>query len=138
MYTLQNLTEFNTAHNKRISTLTIEEGNLDIQRPKRKRRSSRVIFSDEEEIINPGTASVIVPWGHRGHLSIALRIMCNLQVHLGYLWNHEHSPCSTALLVDITHSTFVQDYMVFLTQLKAGCGRETGFTLAHPRYLEVA
>ncbi|KAI1901711.1 hypothetical protein AGOR_G00037200 [Albula goreensis] len=50
---LENLTEFNTAHNKRISTLTIEEGNLDIQRPKRKRRSSRVTFSDEEEIINP-------------------------------------------------------------------------------------
>lgn len=52
---LQNLTEFNTAHNKRISTLTIEEGNLEIQRPKRKRRSSRVSFSEEEEIINPGT-----------------------------------------------------------------------------------
>ncbi|XP_030638061.1 protein phosphatase 1, regulatory subunit 8b [Chanos chanos] len=50
---LENLTEFNTAHNKRISTLTIEEGNLDIQRPKRKRRSSRVTFSEEEEIINP-------------------------------------------------------------------------------------
>ncbi|XP_030645287.1 nuclear inhibitor of protein phosphatase 1 [Chanos chanos] len=50
---LENLTEFNTAHNKRISTLTIEEGNLDIQRPKRKRRSSRVSFSEEEEIINP-------------------------------------------------------------------------------------
>ncbi|XP_048881829.1 nuclear inhibitor of protein phosphatase 1-like isoform X2 [Brienomyrus brachyistius] len=50
---LENLTEFNTAHNKRISTLTIEEGNLDIQRPKRKRRSSRVSFSEEDEIINP-------------------------------------------------------------------------------------
>ncbi|XP_029920329.1 nuclear inhibitor of protein phosphatase 1 [Myripristis murdjan] len=50
---LENLTEFNTAHNKRISTLTIEEGNLDIQRPKRRRRSSRVSFSDEEEVINP-------------------------------------------------------------------------------------
>ncbi|XP_043073780.1 protein phosphatase 1, regulatory subunit 8a isoform X2 [Puntigrus tetrazona] len=50
---LENLTEFNTAHNKRISTLTIEEGNLEIQRPKRKRRSSRVSFSEEEEIINP-------------------------------------------------------------------------------------
>uniref|UniRef100_A0A671KW80 Nuclear inhibitor of protein phosphatase 1-like n=1 Tax=Sinocyclocheilus anshuiensis TaxID=1608454 RepID=A0A671KW80_9TELE len=48
-----NLTEFNTAHNKRISTLTIEEGNLEIQRPKRKRRSSRVSFSEQEEIINP-------------------------------------------------------------------------------------
>ncbi|NP_957494.1 protein phosphatase 1, regulatory subunit 8b isoform X1 [Danio rerio] len=50
---LENLTEFNTAHNKRISTLTIEEGNLDIQRPKRKRRSSRVSFNEDDEIINP-------------------------------------------------------------------------------------
>ncbi|XP_017576915.1 protein phosphatase 1, regulatory subunit 8a isoform X1 [Pygocentrus nattereri] len=50
---LDNLTEFNTAHNKRISTLAIEEGNLDIQRPKRKRRNSRVSFSEKEEIINP-------------------------------------------------------------------------------------
>ncbi|MEE6521762.1 hypothetical protein FKM82_020064, partial [Ascaphus truei] len=50
---LDNLTEFNTAHNKRISTLTIEEGNLDIQRPKRKRRNSRVNFSEDDEIINP-------------------------------------------------------------------------------------
>lgn len=50
----KNLTEFNTAHNKRISTLTIEEGNLDIQRPKRRRKSSRVSFSEDEEIINPG------------------------------------------------------------------------------------
>ncbi|XP_051892262.1 protein phosphatase 1, regulatory subunit 8a [Pristis pectinata] len=50
---LDNLTEFNTAHNKRISTLTIEEGNLEIQRPKRKRKSYRVSFSDDEEIINP-------------------------------------------------------------------------------------
>uniref|UniRef100_A0A8V0YIK4 Nuclear inhibitor of protein phosphatase 1 n=1 Tax=Gallus gallus TaxID=9031 RepID=A0A8V0YIK4_CHICK len=52
---LDNLTEFNTAHNKRISTLTIEEGNLDIQRPKRKRKNSRVTFSDDDEIINPGS-----------------------------------------------------------------------------------
>ncbi|KAJ8405106.1 hypothetical protein AAFF_G00330270 [Aldrovandia affinis] len=50
---LENLTEFNTAHNKRISTLTIEEGNLDIQRPKRKRRMSRVTFNEDDEIINP-------------------------------------------------------------------------------------
>ncbi|KAG5271438.1 hypothetical protein AALO_G00179750 [Alosa alosa] len=50
---LENLTEFNTAHNKRISSLTIEEGNLDIQRPKRKRRNSRVAFKEDDEIINP-------------------------------------------------------------------------------------
>ena len=53
----QNLTEFNTAHNKRISTLTIEEGNLDIQRPQRKRKNSRVTFSEDDEIINPGEVS---------------------------------------------------------------------------------
>lgn len=50
---LDNLTEFNTAHNKRISTLTIEEGNLDIQRPKRKRKNFRVTFTEEDAIINP-------------------------------------------------------------------------------------
>ncbi|XP_041436856.1 protein phosphatase 1 regulatory subunit 8 L homeolog isoform X1 [Xenopus laevis] len=50
---LDNLTEFNTAHNKRISTLTIEEGNIDIQRPKRKRRNSRVTFNEDDEVINP-------------------------------------------------------------------------------------
>uniref|UniRef100_A0A8B9R4L3 Nuclear inhibitor of protein phosphatase 1 n=1 Tax=Astyanax mexicanus TaxID=7994 RepID=A0A8B9R4L3_ASTMX len=50
---LENLTEFNTAHNKRISVLTIEEGNLDIPRPKRKRKSSRVSFNEDDEIINP-------------------------------------------------------------------------------------
>ncbi|KAK2830040.1 hypothetical protein Q5P01_017971 [Channa striata] len=50
---LSNLTEFNTTHNKRLSNLTIEESNLNIQRPKRRRRrSSRVSFSDEEEVIN--------------------------------------------------------------------------------------
>ncbi|KAM9434636.1 LOW QUALITY PROTEIN: nuclear inhibitor of protein phosphatase 1 [Clarias gariepinus] len=49
-----NLTEFNTAHNKHTSTLTIKEGNLDLQRLKRKRRSSRVSFSEDKEIINPG------------------------------------------------------------------------------------
>ncbi|XP_073471637.1 nuclear inhibitor of protein phosphatase 1 [Aquarana catesbeiana] len=50
---LDNLTEFNTAHNKRISTLTIEEGNLDIQRSRRKKRIYRVAFSEDDEIINP-------------------------------------------------------------------------------------
>ncbi|XP_005796002.1 nuclear inhibitor of protein phosphatase 1 [Xiphophorus maculatus] len=50
---LENLTEFNTAHNKRISIMTIEEGNLEIQRPKRKRKNSRVTFSEEDSIINP-------------------------------------------------------------------------------------
>ena len=54
---LQNLTEFNTAHNKRISLLTIEEGNLEIQRSKRKRRNSRVTFNEEDDVINPGNCS---------------------------------------------------------------------------------
>ncbi|XP_032817805.1 nuclear inhibitor of protein phosphatase 1 isoform X3 [Petromyzon marinus] len=50
---LDNLTDFNTAHNKRIATLTIEEGNLDLPRPKRRRRSFHVSFSEDEEVINP-------------------------------------------------------------------------------------
>lgn len=60
LYICQNLTEFNTAHNKRISLLTIEEGNLEIQRPKRKRRNSRVTFSEEDSIINPGKKRIII------------------------------------------------------------------------------
>uniref|UniRef100_UPI00358ED23E nuclear inhibitor of protein phosphatase 1 isoform X1 n=2 Tax=Myxine glutinosa TaxID=7769 RepID=UPI00358ED23E len=50
---LDNLTEFNTAHNKRIATITIEEGNLDMPRTKRRRKNSHVNFSEDEEIINP-------------------------------------------------------------------------------------
>lgn len=50
---LDNLTEFNTAHNKRISNLAIEESDMDIQGPtRRRRRSSHVSFSGDEEIIN--------------------------------------------------------------------------------------
>uniref|UniRef100_A0A8C5P3C7 Nuclear inhibitor of protein phosphatase 1 pseudogene n=1 Tax=Jaculus jaculus TaxID=51337 RepID=A0A8C5P3C7_JACJA len=54
---LDNLTEFNTAHNKQISTLTIEEGNLDIQRPKRKRKNSRVTFSEDHQPRGCGSLS---------------------------------------------------------------------------------
>jgi len=54
----QDLTEFNTAHNKRISSLGIEEGSANlagVTSLKRKRRSSlSVAFREGEEIINPG------------------------------------------------------------------------------------
>lgn len=54
----QDLTEFNTAHNKRISSLGIEEGSTKltgVTSLKRKRRSSlSVQFREGEEIINPG------------------------------------------------------------------------------------
>ncbi|CAH1393039.1 unnamed protein product [Nezara viridula] len=49
---LDNLTEFNTAHNRRISMLGIGSAEAEAAvRPKRRRRS--VTFSEEEEVINP-------------------------------------------------------------------------------------
>ncbi|XP_077991338.1 nuclear inhibitor of protein phosphatase 1-like [Glandiceps talaboti] len=56
---LDNLTEFNTAHNKRLGVLggNIEETatTTEIARPplKRKRRNSHVSFQDGDEVINP-------------------------------------------------------------------------------------
>ncbi|CAL4149925.1 unnamed protein product, partial [Meganyctiphanes norvegica] len=45
-----NLTEFNTAHNRRISMLGISE---DDQKQRRKRHKYNVSFKDEEDVINP-------------------------------------------------------------------------------------
>ena len=54
------MTEFNTAHNKRISSLGVEEGSTNLASVaslKRKRKSSlSVAFREGEEIINPGGA----------------------------------------------------------------------------------
>lgn len=50
---LQDLTEFNTAHNRRIATLPIDEANI-VNPRKRRRSSANVSFSSEEFIINPG------------------------------------------------------------------------------------
>lgn len=52
---MQNLTEFNTAHNRRIAVIA---GNIadNVPNPtaKRKRKNSHVHFREEEEVINPG------------------------------------------------------------------------------------
>lgn len=48
---LDNLTEFNTAHNRRISMLGIPDE--EIRAPNRKRKGINVKFCDEEDIINP-------------------------------------------------------------------------------------
>ncbi len=50
---LQNLTEFNTAHNRRITALG-DIADVPTNPLKRKRKNSHVGFNDEEEIINPG------------------------------------------------------------------------------------
>lgn len=50
LLTPQNLTEFNTAHNKRVATLPLED--ITPKFPRRKRKS--VAFAEDEEIINPG------------------------------------------------------------------------------------
>lgn len=50
---LQNLTEFNTAHNRRINSMMEKDGPA--PNPlKRKHKSQHVFFHDEEEVINPG------------------------------------------------------------------------------------
>lgn len=49
---LQNLTEFNTAHNRRISMLGIGEDGEATPR-KRKRTKRGVTFNEDEEVINP-------------------------------------------------------------------------------------
>jgi len=49
---LDNLTEFNTAHNRRITMLGIVEEDIRPQ-PAKKRRRNSVTFNEEEEIINP-------------------------------------------------------------------------------------
>ncbi|PIK34769.1 putative nuclear inhibitor of protein phosphatase 1 [Apostichopus japonicus] len=52
---LNNLTEFNTAHNKRIGVASVEDTAItpEIARTKRKRKLSHVSFSDEDVVINP-------------------------------------------------------------------------------------
>ena len=49
----KNLTEFNTAHNRRIANVGDIPDNPNLKRRKRK-LSSHVHFNDEEEVINPG------------------------------------------------------------------------------------
>lgn len=49
---LNDLTEFNTAHNRRLATLPIDDSNNLISR-KRRRSSHGVSFSEEDTIINP-------------------------------------------------------------------------------------
>lgn len=48
---LDNLTEFNTAHNRRISMLGIPEE--EIRPSNRKKKKKNVFFNDDEEVINP-------------------------------------------------------------------------------------
>lgn len=47
---IKNLTEFNTAHNRRISMLGIPD---DDKRKNAKKKRKSVTFNEEEEIINP-------------------------------------------------------------------------------------
>ncbi|KAK0180893.1 hypothetical protein PV327_003227 [Microctonus hyperodae] len=48
---LDNLTEFNTAHNRRISMLGISDD--DAHKSTRKRKKKGITFNDDEEVINP-------------------------------------------------------------------------------------
>ena len=51
-FIFQNLTEFNTAHNRRIASVAEL---VDVPNPlKRKNKTVHITFADEEDIINPG------------------------------------------------------------------------------------
>ena len=51
---MQNLTEFNTAHNRRISMLGIADDDNSVKNaPGVKRKKRSITFNDEEEVINP-------------------------------------------------------------------------------------
>ena len=51
---LDNLTEFNTAHNRRITMLGIADGDgPGGGGSAKKRRTIRICFNDEEDVINP-------------------------------------------------------------------------------------
>ena len=54
---MQNLTEFNTAHNKRVAGAAFEETlqSPEAARQSRKRKTTRVTFHEEDEVINPGS-----------------------------------------------------------------------------------
>ena len=53
---MQNLTEFNTAHNKRVAGAAFEETlqTPEATRQSRKRKTTRVTFHEDDEVINPG------------------------------------------------------------------------------------
>ncbi|XP_022092647.1 nuclear inhibitor of protein phosphatase 1-like [Acanthaster planci] len=50
---LDNLTEFNTAHNKRVTNIGFEEATPKAERPRKRKNSGKVSFSEDDEIINP-------------------------------------------------------------------------------------
>ncbi|XP_038057754.1 nuclear inhibitor of protein phosphatase 1-like isoform X2 [Patiria miniata] len=50
---LNNLTEFNTAHNKRVTNVSYEEAAPKAERPRKRKSFGNVSFSEDDEIINP-------------------------------------------------------------------------------------
>ena len=52
-FQIQNLTEFNTAHNRRISMLGIADDDAGSRTAGGKRKKRSITFNDEEEVINP-------------------------------------------------------------------------------------
>ena len=59
--TIQDLTEFNTAHNRRLATLPMDENTPTNELSRKRRRSgSGVTFAEGEIIINPGKYSYLI------------------------------------------------------------------------------
>lgn len=53
-FALKDLTEFNTAHNKRISMVGITEETISNAASRKRKRHPSVAFHDTDDIINPG------------------------------------------------------------------------------------
>ena len=51
---LQNLTEFNTAHNKRVTNVGYEEATAKPERTQKRKSTGNVSFSEDDKVITPG------------------------------------------------------------------------------------
>ena len=88
---VQDLTEFNTAHNKRIQSIGIEEPSANIVPSLKRKRSSTaaVHFREGEEVINPGKL----------HMQVTFATIC------------------VDILMMIVHSVYYGDKVAWTTEL---------------------
>ena len=71
-FIFQNLTEFNTAHNRRVTSMG-DIGEAVANPLKRKRKSIHVHFNEDEEVINPGKRSQCILINPRGTVLIEIK-----------------------------------------------------------------
>lgn len=108
---LDNLTEFNTAHNRRISMLGINDD--EIHKPTRKRKKKGITFNEDEEVINPEDVDPSVG-RFRNLIQTTVVPSKRMRMEGGLLSLHEeahsmkhmHSAASTQLYQDLPPEQF--------------------------------